>query len=551
MKKVLLLVLFTVTVFSLTGKLAMTSSTDDEVIFGIPPYEGMTDYQAEDVNQYIDKVWTYYTTNYNTDLWNWIEATFHLGSLEAYKATGDMKYYDHTYHYAEGFSWECNSGVNTTYLDDIASSMVYCVLHDLAPVDYKLAGVKEALDYTYNYGMLDYSWVDEIYMVGLAQTYLSQATNDSKYSEIDLASYLFYRKEFFNVDDLLWYRDAKYVHESDNPLGQSTNGKKVYWGRGNAWVYVSLAQRMEYMDHDDPAYEVYKNDFLMMSEGLKRVVREDGVWNPNLGDPNDYPGKEMTGTGGFLYGMSMGIRLGLLDAKTYIPVVQKAYDTITSMCIREDGLLGYCQPVGWQPDGYGNEEAMKESTNAFGVGLMLMGLSQFSRLCSDYLEPELNAPVQEFDSSKAIYTIEDGWYKGIMTTTTTATNIESGNGPANLVNGVWSRDNTGSRFSAFGLKTNPIAVEVNLHKDLTIDKIIIDAYSYRAYKYTIELWNGQEWTTIVDTTQETSKDKFLNIWEFAATTCSKIRLTGYGCWNQDTDAFSIREMLIYEAKGVK
>lgn len=551
MKKILLPILLALVSTVSTGLAfvnAKIETTGQEITYGLPPYEGMKDYKAKYVEEYIDKVWTYYSNNYYTDQWNWVEATYYLGVLEAYKSTANMKYYNQAYTYAEGFSWKCNSGVNTTYLDDIASSLVYCVLHDLAPMDYKLEGVKEAFDYTYDYGLLDYTWVDEIYMVGLAQTYLAQELNEPKYSEIDIDSYMFYREEFLDVEEMLWYRDGKYVYNSDNPLGQSSNNKKVFWGRGNAWVYVTLAQRMEYMDKNDPAYEIYKNDFIMLSDGLSRVVREDGVWNPNLGDPNDCSGKEMTGTGGFLYGMSLGVRLGLLDAEKYVPIIQKAYDTITKECIYSNGLLGYCQPVGWQPDGYGGEEAMKYSTNAFGVGLMLMGLSQYMMLCSDYQQPTLSTPCLEFDADKAIYTIDDGYYKGIMTVTTDATNVESGNGPNNLVNGVWTRDNTGSRFSAFGLKTKSISLTIDLHKDLTINKLILDPYQNRAYKYIIELYDGSNWVKVADTTKEVRKEKFLNKWNFEEVTCSKIRLTASGCWNLDTDALSLRELLVYEAK---
>ena len=76
-----------------------------------------------------------------------------------------------------------------------------------------------------------------------------------------------------------------------------------------------------------------------MSEGIRRAQRADGVWNPNLGDPEDNAGKEMTGTGGFVYGMALGVRLGILDAETYIPVLQRAYETIVNECIFENGRL--------------------------------------------------------------------------------------------------------------------------------------------------------------------------------------------------------------------
>ncbi len=520
-------------------------SVDDGTVFGPPAYAGMSEYSADEVGEVIDRVWTYYSSNYFTDSWNWTDATFHLGALEAYKATGRQEYYDRTYRYAEGYSWECNYGTPTTYLDDIASSMVYCVLHGLAPADYKLSGVKKALDFTYGHSMLDYSWVDEIYMVGLAQTYLSQATEDPKYSAIDLESYLFYREKFFDPEDMLWYRDAKYLYTSDNPLGQSSNGKKVFWGRGNAWVYVSLAQRMEYMDPSDPAYPIYRNDFLMMSEGIRRAQRADGVWNPNLGDPEDNAGKEMTGTGGFVYGMALGVRLGILDAETYIPVLQRAYETIVNECIFENGFVGYCQPVGWQPDGYTGEESMRDSTNAFGVGLQLMGLSQFMRLCADYEALELNAPVQAFQAENAIYTVDDGWYKGPMVAETSA-RTETGNGAANLVNGVWTRENVGSRFSAYGLLSSPVTVEVSFAEELRVGKIAVNPYSDRAYQYTLELWNGENWIMVVDTTKESFGMSYLNKFTFEPVTCTALRFTGYGCWSESTDMFSIRELLIYE-----
>ena len=161
---------FLLTILLLSSSTTLTTaeivSIDDDTIFGIPEYEGMKTYQASEVEKYIDKVWTYYSSNYYTDQWNWVEATYYLGVLEAYKSTGNIKYYNQAYRYAEGFAWECNSGVNTAYLDDIASSLVYCVLHSLAPSDYKLEGVKKALDYNYDFGLLDYTWVDEILWSG-------------------------------------------------------------------------------------------------------------------------------------------------------------------------------------------------------------------------------------------------------------------------------------------------------------------------------------------------------------------------------------------------
>jgi len=494
---------------------------------------------------------THYSENNFTDGWNWTDATFHCGVIEAFKATGNRKYYDHTYRYAEGYSWESNHGWLTTHygtsLDDIASCLPLCMMHALAPADYKLVGIQRQLDWNEIHGMLDYSWVDEIYMIGLAQSYLSKVTGDPKYSENDRKSYLFYRKEFLDTVEGLWYRDAKYVYGVNNDLAYSSNGKKVFWGRGNAWVYVSLAQRLEYMEKSDPAYELYLHDYLLMSNALRRVQRADGVWNPNLGDPYDCSGMEMTGTGGFLYGLSMGIRLGLLDEATYLPVVTRAYETITEKCITEDGFLGYCQPVGWMPSGYTGEESMKNSTSAFGVGLMLMGLSQYMRLCADAPAPTLSVEVEEFDPANAIYTVDEGWYKSPILVTTSAQTQEH-NGPQNLVNGNWRRDDEGSRLTAYGLASGPIVVNLDFYEIVTVGKLTFCAYADRAYKMVVEAYVQGKWVPILDTTQAPYAKSYLHKFSFEPVSTQALRVRVTGCWGEPTlNQFSMREMLIYEA----
>lgn len=44
-----------------------------------------------------------------------------------------------------------------------------------------------------------------------------------------------------------------------------------------------------------------------MSEALVKVQRNDGYWNVSLHDPNNFGGKELTGSLFFVYGMAWGI----------------------------------------------------------------------------------------------------------------------------------------------------------------------------------------------------------------------------------------------------
>ena len=500
-----------------------------------------------EVAEYIDLVHDYFYNSYFCDRWNWCETTYYLGVLEAYKSTGHINFYNESYNFAEGYSWRVNEGILDTYLDQVTSSMVYCVLHDLAPADYKLEHSIEEAEYISAQGMFDSSWIDELYMIGLTMSYLSKVTRNPWYSDVDFATYKYYRNMFFDAEDGLWYRDAKYIYGSGHPASVSPNGKKVYWGRGNTWVYVSLAQRMEYMDKEDPAYETYLNDYLMMSNGLRKAVREDGVWGANLGDVKHSEGKEMTGTGGFLYGLCLGLEYGLLDWDTYYPVVKKAYQTITTQCIYPSGLLGYCQPVGEGPDGYsGGENTYKTNTNSFGVGLVLMGLSRFMRLTSNYQKPIYTHTVEPFNPENAKYTVDTNFYKGLMVATTTA-NCQANNGPENLVNGVYTRINDYGRFSASGLLNSNIVVDIAINETIKINRFAIMPYQFRAYKLTIEALVDGAYVTLVDTRNKPTRDSYLFTYPLdSSVETNQLRFTGYGYHNGSTDMLSIKELFIYE-----
>jgi len=50
------------------------------------------------------------------------------------------------------------------------------------------------------------------------------------------------------------------------------------------------------MPKDAPHREEYVTTFQEMAEALIPIQREDGFWNVSLHDPNDFGGKETSGT---------------------------------------------------------------------------------------------------------------------------------------------------------------------------------------------------------------------------------------------------------------
>jgi rhamnogalacturonyl hydrolase YesR len=173
----------------------------------------------------------------------------------------------------------------------------------------------------------------------------------------------------------LWWRDRNF-----DPPFATANGKPCYWSRGNGWVFAGLARVLGSLPINDPHRELYLRDFRDMARALVAVQRSDGFWNPNLGDPDDYGGPELSGTSLFMYGLAWGVRSGLLEKAQFKPALLRGWRAMAS-AVREDGSLGYVQgtadePSDFQPVSYYTTPNFDD----FGLGAFLLAGSEVMRL---------------------------------------------------------------------------------------------------------------------------------------------------------------------------
>jgi rhamnogalacturonyl hydrolase YesR len=115
-----------------------------------------------------------------------------------------------------------------------------------------------------------------------------------------------------------------------------------------------------------------------MAAALRAVQRSDGFWNVNLADPQHLPGPETSGTAFFTYGLAYGIRAGLLDRTTYLPVVARAWNGMVATAVHSDGFLGWVQGVGYEPES--SQPVTAGSTADFGVGGFLLAGTEVAGL---------------------------------------------------------------------------------------------------------------------------------------------------------------------------
>jgi rhamnogalacturonyl hydrolase YesR len=206
-------------------------------------------------------------------------------------------------------------------------------------------------------------WVDALFMAPAAWLELSQATGDARYADYAKREFLAVTDFLYDPQEHLYFRDSRFFQR------RGPDGEKVFWSRGDGWVFAGLARMIPLLPPADPVRARMETVFREMAARLKAIQKPDGYWSPSLlSDPAKSP-PETSGTGFFTYGLAWGIKAGLLDRAEYEPAVRRGWGALVR-ATHPDGKLGYVQPVSDRPD-----EVTYEDTQFYGVGAFLLAAS--------------------------------------------------------------------------------------------------------------------------------------------------------------------------------
>jgi hypothetical protein len=172
----------------------------------------------------------------------------------------------------------------------------------------------------------------------------------------------------YDKDEHLYYRDSTYFGKIES------NGKKVFWGRGNGWVMAGMVRVLQYLPKNHPARPRFEQQYREMAAKIVTLQQPDGLWRASLLDPASYPLKETSGSGFYCYALTWGLNQGLLERATVEPVVLKTWAALVA-CLQSDGKLTHVQPVGADPKAF-----PEDSTEIYGVGALLLAGSEIYRL---------------------------------------------------------------------------------------------------------------------------------------------------------------------------
>lgn len=205
-----------------------------------------------------------------------------------------------------------------------------------------------------------WSWCDALFMAPPVYALLDKLYPEKNYLVFMDREFKEATDSLYDTNAKLYYRDRRYIPKREK------NGEKVFWGRGNGWVFAGLPLLLQTLPKNHSTYNYYLNIYKEMASAVIKCQDKNGSWHASMLDPESYPSPENSASGFFVYGLSWGVNQGILKDKKYKKAAQKGWEALKSF-VHEDGMLGYVQPVSAAP-----EQVTNDMTEVYGVGAFLL-----------------------------------------------------------------------------------------------------------------------------------------------------------------------------------
>jgi unsaturated rhamnogalacturonyl hydrolase len=208
-------------------------------------------------------------------------------------------------------------------------------------------------------------WVDTLYMACPLLSAMGQIQNRPEYIK-DAANQIVVHARHLQDE-----KTGLIYHMWDWQTGTHSEG---FWGRGDGWVLMSLADTMEVMNQRDPKYRELASIARKLAKGLEATQDADGLWHTVLDDPKSYP--ECSATAMFAYGMLKLVRLHVLPP-AYTARALKGWRSINERYVKDGVVAGVS--AGTDPKGADAYRSKPVGTETWGTGAYLLAASEVAR----------------------------------------------------------------------------------------------------------------------------------------------------------------------------
>ena len=185
-------------------------------------------------------------------------------------------------------------------------------------------------------------WCDALFMAPASWMAASRITGDPRYRDFADIEYWAAKEYLFDPAEHLFFRDSRFFDQ------RGPDGEKIFWGRGNGWVFAGLINILRELPHDYPNRARYEALFIEMADKIVTRQRLDGFWGTSLLSPPELSVADSSSTAFFTYGMASGVSLGLLNRERFVTAALRGWTALAG-AVDPDGRLGRVQKPADRP----------------------------------------------------------------------------------------------------------------------------------------------------------------------------------------------------------
>lgn len=308
---------------------------------------------------------------------DWTHGAFFAGLCALADLPGCERYLDILRRFGQENQWEL--GPRPYHADDHCVGQTYIRLYKAFKDPNMIGPLRQRFDWildnpsdvTLQFGRQQgkdrWWWCDALFMAPATWAGLAELTGQSRYLEFMDREWWATTDYLYDPNEHLYFRDDRFFAKRE------ANGRKVFWSRGNGWVFAGLARVLECMPQDWPSRPRYVQLYKEMARRVVGLQQPDGLWRSSLLDADAYPIKESSGSGFFCYGLACGCNNRILGAD-HRAAALKGWKGLLD-CVHADGKLGYVQAIGDSPN-----KVSADSTDLYGVGAFLLAAREVYRL---------------------------------------------------------------------------------------------------------------------------------------------------------------------------
>ncbi|MEC3905699.1 glycoside hydrolase family 88 protein [Tamlana sp. 2201CG12-4] len=308
---------------------------------------------------------------------DWTNGALYVGMVKWAAMANDDKYYNWLKGIGEAHQWKLYH--RKYHADDHTVGQLYIELYRKYKDENMIRPTKKqfdfimyhpsvsALNWKTPYHQDRWNWCDALFMSPPVWAKLYNVTGQKKYLDFMLKEYKATTDFLFDKKENLYYRDESY-------MGKLDHGTKIFWSRGNGWVFAGLTNIMNELNPETKEYKYFLKIYKKMAKKLLEIQTPEGHWAMSLLGQQFYPTPETSGSSFYTYGLAWGINKDILDKEAYIPAVKKGWNAMVSY-VTDEGMLGYVQPIGAAPG-----KAWADQSEVYGTGAFLSAGSEVYKL---------------------------------------------------------------------------------------------------------------------------------------------------------------------------